>query len=87
MGIPYRFREFSSHSPLGRRLLGGYLEAKRKDQDQKRVKEQIQDILKQIEKANEEEQAEYGEWDLEEMGGHGTPDIVGQRLKKIEESN
>ena len=56
--------------------------AKRKERYQKRVKEQIQELLEQIEKANEEEQAEYGERDLEEMGGNGTPDIDGERLKK-----
>src|SRR5512134_1285278 len=62
--------------------------AKRKDRYEKRVKEQIQGLLEQIEQANEEEQAEYGERDLEEMGGHGTPDINGERLKKkIEELN
>jgi transposase len=62
--------------------------AKRKERYEKRVKEQIQDLLEQIEQANEEEQAEYGERDLEEMGGNGTPDIDGERLKKkIEELN
>src|SRR5512139_2869125 len=62
--------------------------AKRKERYEKRVKEQIQGLLEQIEQANEEEQAEYGERDLEEMGGHGTPDIDGERLKKkIEELN
>lgn len=62
--------------------------AKRKDRYEKRVKEQIQELLEQIEQANEEEQAEYGEQDLEEMGGHGTPDIDGERLqKKIGELN
>src|SRR5512139_1723392 len=62
--------------------------AKRKDRYEKRVKEQIQGLLEQIEQANEEEQAEYGERDLEEMGGNGTPDVNGERLKKkIEELN
>lgn len=46
------------------------------------MKEQIQELLEQIEKANEEEQVEYGERDLEEWGGNGTPDIDGERLKK-----
>jgi transposase len=62
--------------------------AKRKERYEKRVKEQIQGLLEQIEQANEAEQAEYGERDLEEMGGNGTPDIDGARLKKkIEELN
>jgi hypothetical protein len=52
------------------------------------VKERIQELLEQIEQANEEEQAEYGERDLEERGGWGTSDIDGERLKKkIEELN
>ncbi|HLO95000.1 MAG TPA: IS1182 family transposase [Burkholderiaceae bacterium] len=62
--------------------------AKRKERYEKQVKEQVRDLLKQIEKANEEEQAEYGERDLEEMGGNGSPDINSERLKKkIEELN
>jgi len=62
--------------------------AKRKDRYEKRVKEQIQGLLEQIEQANEAEQAEYGERDLEEMGGNRTPDMDGERLKKkIEELN
>jgi transposase len=62
--------------------------AKRKERYEKRVKEQIQELLEQIEQANEDEQADYGERDLEEMGGNGTPDIDGERLKKkIEELN
>ena len=35
--------------------------AKRKDRYQKRVKEQIGELLKQIDQANDEEEAEYGE--------------------------
>jgi transposase len=62
--------------------------AKRKERYEKRVKEQIRGLLEQIEQANEAEQAEYGERDLEEMGGNGKPDIDGERLrKKIEELN
>ena len=45
--------------------------AKRKERYEKRVKEQIQELLKEIENANDAEQAEYGEKDLEEMGGSG----------------
>lgn len=62
--------------------------AKRKVRYEKHVKEQIQGLLQEIEQANEAEQAEYGERDLEEMGGQGTPDIDGKRLKqKIDELN
>jgi hypothetical protein len=62
--------------------------AKRKERYEKRVKEQFGELLEQIEKVNEAEQVEYGERDLEEMGGRGTPDIDGKRLKqKIEELN
>jgi transposase len=62
--------------------------AKRKERYEKRVQEQIQELLEQIEQVNKDEQAEYGERDLEEMGGNGTPDIDGERLKKkIEELN
>jgi transposase len=62
--------------------------AKRKERYEKQVKEQIQELLQQIEQANAEEQAEYGEKDLEELGGHGTPDLNGERLKKkIDELN
>jgi hypothetical protein len=46
--------------------------AKRKDRYQKRVKEQIGELLEQIEAADEVEEAEYGERDLEEMGGNGS---------------
>jgi transposase len=62
--------------------------AKRKERYEKPVQEQIQDLLDQIEQVNEDEQAEYGERDLEEVGGNGTPDMDGERLKKkIEELN
>jgi transposase len=61
---------------------------KRKERYEKRVKEQIQELLQEIENANDAEQAEYGEKDLEEMGGSGTPDLDGERLqKKIDELN
>ncbi len=45
--------------------------AKRKETYQKRVREQIEELLKEIEQENEAEQAEYGEKDLEERGGPG----------------
>ena len=60
--------------------------AKRKDRYQNRVKEQIKELLKQIEATNEAEQSEYGERDLEENGGSG--DLDSERLKqKMEELN
>lgn len=62
--------------------------AKRKERYEKRVKEQIQELLQEIEQANDAEQAEYGEKDLEEMGGSGNADVNGERLKqKIDELN
>lgn len=62
--------------------------AKRKERYEKRVQEQIQGLLREIEQANEQEQAEYGERDLEEMGGSATADVNGEQLKKkIEELN
>ena len=62
--------------------------AKKRGNYHKRVQEQIKELLKQIEQANEEEQAEYGDDDLEEMGGKG-PDGVNSELlkKKIAELN
>jgi transposase len=62
--------------------------AKRKENYQKRVRQQIGELLKQIEQANEEEQAEYGDKDLEEMGGSGSEDMNSEGLKKkIDELN
>lgn len=62
--------------------------AKRKDRYQKRVKEQIRELLEQIEQVNAEEEAEYGDKDLEEMGGRGDPEENAAALKqKIEELN
>ena len=49
--------------------------AKRKDTYQKRAHVQIQELLKQIEQANEEEQAEYGDEDLEERGENSPEDV------------
>jgi hypothetical protein len=44
--------------------------------------------LKQIEQVNDEEQAEYGDKDLEEMGGSGCEDMNSEGLKKkIDEVN
>jgi Transposase and inactivated derivatives len=62
--------------------------AKRRENYQKRVQEQIKDLLKHIEQVNEEEEAEYGDKDLEELGGNGEPDVNSERLKKkIDELN
>jgi transposase len=62
--------------------------AKRRENYHKRVQEQIKELLKHIEQVNEEEEAEYGDKDLEEMGGNGEPDVNSERLKKkIDELN
>ena len=55
--------------------------AKRKERYEKAVKEQVNELLKQIEAENEAEEAEYGERDLEEMGGRNE-DVNGEQLKK-----
>lgn len=61
--------------------------AKKRENYQRRVQEQIKDLLKHIDEVNEEEQDQYGEEDLEEMGGHGK-DISGEALqKKMDELN
>ena len=56
--------------------------AKRRENYQRRVQEQIKELLKEIEKANEAEEAEYGDKDLEEMGGNGQAEINSELLKK-----
>lgn len=62
--------------------------AKRKTNYQRRVREQVKALLEQIEAENEAEQAEYGDRDLEEMGGNGQREINAERLKqKMEELN
>lgn len=55
--------------------------AKRKESYQKRVREQISELLKQIEAENEAEQEEYGEKDLEERGGPGG-EIDSEKLRE-----
>jgi transposase len=61
--------------------------AKRKETYQKRVREQIGELLERIEDVNQAEQSEYGDKDLEERGGEGG-DLNSERLKqKIEELN
>lgn len=64
--------------------------AKRKNTYQKRVRAQIDELLKQIEAENEAEQAEYGEKDLEERGGSegGGGEIDSEKLReRIEKLN
>lgn len=62
--------------------------AKRRENYHKRVQEQIKELLKHIEQANEGEQAEYGDDDLEELGGNGQADVNSELLKKkIDELN
>ncbi len=56
--------------------------AKRREKYHQRVQEQIKELLKQIEQANEAEQAEYGDEDLEELGATGKEMINSERLKK-----
>ena len=48
---------------------------KRRANYHKRVQGQIKELLEQIEAANEAEQAEYGDEDLEELGGKGEKEI------------
>lgn len=60
--------------------------AKRKECYHKRVREQIGELLKQIEAENEAEQAEYGEADLEERGGSGgeiNSEKLSERIEKL----
>lgn len=62
--------------------------AKRRENYHRRVKEQIRELIRQIEQVNVEEQAEYEEEDLEELGGSGKDDVNSEQLKeKIEELN
>ena len=62
--------------------------AKRKENYQKRVCQQIEELLQQIEQANADEQAEYGDGDLEERGENNPGELNSERLKqRIEELN
>jgi transposase len=62
--------------------------AKKRETYHKRVQEQIKDLLKHIEQVNEEEQDEYGDDDLEEMGGNGQSEVNSELLQqKIDEIN
>ena len=56
--------------------------AKRRETYENKVREQIQGLLTQIEQANEEEQAEYGNADLEELGETSQEDMNSERLKQ-----
>jgi transposase len=56
--------------------------AKRRDHYQRKVQDQIKELLKQIEQANKDEDVEYGDNDLEEMGGNGQTEINSEALKK-----
>ena len=52
------------------------------------MREQIRGLLNQIEQANEEEQSEYEDGDLEELGESSQEDVNSERLKeKIKELN
>lgn len=63
--------------------------AKSTQKRKQRVQAQIQELLQQIDQANEAEQAEYGDKDLEERGGgEGTGELNAEQLKeRIEELN
>lgn len=62
--------------------------AKKRETYHERVQAQIKDLLKHIERVNEEEQEEYGDDDLEEMGGNGQTEVNSEALqKKIAELN
>jgi transposase len=63
--------------------------AKRKESYHQRVRQQIGELLKQIEAENEAEQAEYGERDLEERGGEeGGSEMDAEKLReRIERLN
>ena len=54
-----------------------YVWAKNVQRQQTHLREKIAALLGQIDQVNEEEQAEYGDDDLEELGGHGGSDGSG----------
>lgn len=56
--------------------------AKSREKYEQRVREQIQSLLGQIEQTNEEEQAEYKDADLEELGESSQEDMNSERLKQ-----
>ena len=60
--------------------------AKRRSKYQERLREKVKGLLKEIDAVNEAENEEYGDKDLEEMGGGGG--INAEKLeKKIAELN
>ena len=62
--------------------------AKKRENYHQRVQAQIKELLKHIEEVNAEEQEEYGDDDLEEMGGNGQTEVNSELLqKKIDELN
>jgi len=56
--------------------------AKRTQRYQTRVREQIGDLLKQIEQVNADEQATYGDADLEERGEAGAANLNAEQLRQ-----
>ena len=56
--------------------------AKRTKRYQERVREQIADLLKQIKQVNADEQATYGDADLEERGEAGQADLNAEQLQQ-----
>jgi transposase len=61
---------------------------KQRENYHRRVQKQIKELLQQIEQINAEEQAEYGDDDLEEMGSSVVGDLNSEQLKqKITELN
>jgi transposase len=67
---------------------GKVLWAKRRQAYEQKVRGEIRGLLDQIERANEEEQAEYGDADLEELGENSQEDMNSEQLKqKIGELN
>ncbi len=56
--------------------------AKRTQRSQVRVREQIRDLLKQIEQVNADEQAAYGDADLEERGEASEADLNAEQLRQ-----
>ncbi len=56
--------------------------AKRKNTYQKRLRKQILELLEQIEQVNAEEQAEYGDQDLEERGGNNSVELNSECLQE-----
>jgi hypothetical protein len=62
--------------------------AKKRETYHQRVQKQIKDLLKNFEQVNEEEQEEYRDSDLEEMGGNGQTELNSELLqKKMDELN